>query len=149
MELQSSIADAMRKMCEAYAEGLSVVMKTIESLPRQGGEAHRRMAEEWLNLARLSKESFVTALNQGFELWERECRRAIGAPHPPGGAPPSGNPIEAWAENWKRTVEAFTSGGAPGEAWREAARQQSEIVQQSLQEGMRAWQRLWQPPERR
>jgi hypothetical protein len=156
MEIQSNIAEAMRKMSEAYVGGLATVMKTLESLPRQGGESNRPMVEQWLSLARMSKDSYVAALNQGFELWERECRRIVGAPHPagsgsapPGGSAPSASPMEAWAESWKRTVEGFSTGGAPGDPSREAARRQAEMVQQALQESMRAWQGLWQPPERR
>jgi hypothetical protein len=148
MEAQAAISEVIRKTCEAYAEGLSAVMKALESLPRESGEAHRRMVERWLDLARASKDSFITALNQGFELWERECRRAVGAPHAPGATGPGGNPLEAWADGWRRTLDAF-AGSAVTDAYREAVRRQGEMVQRALEDGMRAWQGLWQPAGRK
>jgi len=149
MDTQSTIPDTMRKTSEAYAEALSAVTKMLEGMPKQGGEAYRRMVEEWLELARTSKESFIAAVNQSFELWERECRRAVGAPHAPGTAMPGRNPMEAWLESWDRAIEAFRGAGGLGEVYREAVRRQAELVQQTLQEGVRAWQRLWQPTERK
>ncbi|HEV8438704.1 MAG TPA: hypothetical protein VGT40_11460 [Methylomirabilota bacterium] len=149
MDAQSTIADAVRMASQAYSESLSAVMKTLQGLPHQGGDAYRRMVEDWLGLARTSKDSFIAAVNQSFDLWERECRRAVGAPHAAmGAATPGSNPMEAWLQNWRRSVEAFASAGQPGAVYGEAARRQAELVQQTLQEGMRAWQRLWQPPDR-
>ncbi|HET7876838.1 MAG TPA: hypothetical protein VFN71_15050 [Methylomirabilota bacterium] len=148
MEAQATIPDAVRKTCEAYTEGLSAVMKALEHLPRESGEAHRRMVEQWLTLARTSKDSFVAALNQGFELWERECRRAVGAPHAPGIPGAAGNPLAVWAETWKHALETYAGGGA-ADVYREAIRRQGELVQQTLEEGMRAWQRLWEPAGRK
>lgn len=152
METQSTFADAIRKTAEAYAEALSAVMNALEGMPKQGGEEHRRTAEQWLRMARMSKDSVVLAIDQGFDLWETQCRRAIGAPHSgePRAAPgdPPRNPMEAWAENWKKTVDAFTGTGQPGDAWSEAVRKQAEMAQQAWQEGLRAWQRLWPAPPR-
>jgi hypothetical protein len=144
----AGIPDAIRKACEAYVEGLAAVMRALANLPREGGEAHRRMVEQWLILARTSKDSFVAALNQSLDLWERECRRAVGAPHAAGVTFPGGNPLEGRAETWKRGIEMFAAGPA-ADAYREAVRRQGELVQQSLEEGMPAWQRLWQPAERK
>ena len=81
------------------------------------------------------------ALEHGFELWERECRRMASAPE---GAATQGasDPMAAWAENWRKATEAF-SGSTGG--WSEEARKQAETVQKTLQDGMRAWQRLWEP----
>ncbi|HET8578013.1 MAG TPA: hypothetical protein VFO18_13015 [Methylomirabilota bacterium] len=148
MNAQATIPEAIKKTCEAYTEGLSTVMRALESLPREAGESHRRMVEQWLVLARTSKDSFIAALNQGFDLWERECRRAVGAPHATGAFGAWANPLEPWADTWRRTVETFT-GGAMANAYSEAIRRQSDMVQQSLEESMRAWQRLWQPVERK
>ena len=38
------------------------------------------------------------------------------------------NPMEAWAENWRKATESFTASGD----WTEAARKQAESVQKSL-----------------
>src|SRR5438552_18237797 len=95
MENDANFADAVRKTFEAYTEALSAVMKAIEKLPKQGGDAHRQMVEQWLALARMSKESVVAAINQGFDLWERECRRLARAPHSPGPAQLAGSMIPA------------------------------------------------------
>jgi hypothetical protein len=88
MENDANFADPVRKTFVAYTEAMSAVMKALERLPKQGGDAQRQMVEQWLALARMSKESVVAAINQGFDLWERECRRLVGAPHSPmpGGA---------------------------------------------------------------
>jgi len=123
-------------------------MKALEKLPKQGGDAHRQTVEQWLALARMSKESVVAATNQGFDLWERECRRLVGAPHSPGPASVSGAMIDALAESWRRTLVAFVPGGSPEDPWAERARRQAELVQQGLLDSLRAWQRLWQPPQR-
>jgi len=112
MENDANFADAVRQTFEAYTEALSAVMKALEQLPKQGGDAHRQTVEQWLALARMSKESVVAAINQGFDLWERECRRLVGAPHSPGPASVSGAMIDALAESWRRTLVAFVPGGA-------------------------------------
>ena len=148
MENDANFADAVRKTFEAYTEALSAVMKALEKLPKQGGDAHRQTVEQWLALARMSKESVVAATNQGFDLWERECRRLVGAPHSPGPASVSGAMIDALAESWRRTLVAFVPGGSPEDPWAERARRQAELVQQSLLDSLRAWQHLWQPPQR-
>src|SRR6266704_2145556 len=112
MENAANFADAVGQTFEAYTEALSAVMKALEKLPKEGGDAHRQMVEQWLALARMSKESVVAGINQGFDLWERECRRLIGAPHSPGPASVSAAMIEALAESWRRTLVAFVPGGA-------------------------------------
>jgi len=146
MESNAAAVEAIRKASEAFAGTLSAVMKIVEGLPRLGGEEHRQLVEQWLGVARFAKNNVIAATEQGFGLWERECRRVLGAPHgaEPWAMPP--NPIEAWAESWKRAVETFGGLGKPADAWNEAARKQLELVQQNLQEGLRAWQRLWQRP---
>ncbi len=145
MESVPNYAEAIRALSEAYAQTLSILAKSLEALPRQNGEARRRLAEQWLQMARSSKEAYVTALDQGFALWERECRRLTGAAAPAPGPAPA-NPFEAWAETWKTSVEAFTAAGPPGAPWAEPVRKQAEAVQQAMQEGLRAWQRLLSPP---
>jgi hypothetical protein len=145
MDALPDIADTIRRLNEAYAQTLSAMTKAVESFPKPGSEAQRRLAEEWLRVARMSKDGIVTAVNQGFELWERECRRALGALP----TEPLGNPMEAWAENWRKTLDAFTGASKLGEAWSEEARKQFELAQQAMQEGLRVWQRFWQPGERK
>ena len=142
METLPKILDAFRKTTEAYIEGLSTMTKAIESLPKLTGEGHRQWFEQWLTLARMSKDGVVTALNEGFALWERECRRLVGAPH--GAVQPSMNPIEVWAENWKKTMEAFAPALKVGEASSETVQKQAQLVQQTMLEGVTAWVRLWQ-----
>jgi len=145
MDNVSGIAEAIRKATEAYAESLAAVTKALQNLASQTGGADReRVVENWLRLARMSKDGVVTALEHGFELWERECRRMASAPE---GASAQGasDPMAAWAENWRKATEAF-SGSTSG--WSEEARKQAETIQKTLQDGMRAWQRLWEPQKK-
>jgi hypothetical protein len=145
MDNVSGIADAIRKATEAYAESLAAVTKALQNLASQTSGADReRVVENWLRLARMSKDGVVTALEHGFELWERECRRMASAPE---GASAQGasDPMAAWAENWRKATEAF-SGSTSG--WSEEARKQAETIQKTLQDGMRAWQRLWEPQKK-
>ena len=145
MDNVSGIADAIRKATEAYAESLAAVTKALQNLASQTSGADReRVVENWLRLARMSKDGVVTALEHGFELWERECRRMASAPE---GATAQGasDPMAAWAENWRKATEAF-SGSTSG--WSEEARKQAETIQKTLQDGMRAWQRLWEPQKK-
>jgi hypothetical protein len=142
METLPSILDAIRKTAEAYLDGLSTMTKAIESLPKLAGDAHRQWLEQWLTLARTSKDGVITALNEGFALWERECRRLVGAPH--AAIQPSLNPLEIWAENWRKATEAFAGSSQLGQAWSEAVEKQARLVQHTMEEGLRAWQQLWQ-----
>ena len=145
MQGMPDMTEAMRKMTEAYAQALAVMTRTLESLAAQGPEA-RRMGEQWLRLARMTKDGAVTAMDQTFEIWEREIRRMLDAGAPP--PTPPKNPMEAWTAAWQKTMHDLTS-SAPGARWADEARRQAEQVQQTFQEGLRAWQRLWQPPERK
>lgn len=145
MDNVSGIADAIRKATEAYTEALAAVTKALQNLASQTGGADReRVVENWLRLARMSKDGAVSALEHGFELWERECRRMASAPGG-AGAQEAGDPMAAWAENWRKATEAFT--GSTG-GWSEEARKQAETIQKTLQDGMRAWQRLWEPQKK-
>jgi hypothetical protein len=144
-----NLADTLRQLTDAYTSALSVMTRALEGLPRQDGEAYRRLAEQWLRLARMSKDGFVTAIEQGFELWERECRRALEASTAGPSSRPAPNPLEAWAENWKKTLEAATAASPAGEAGSAEMRKQAEAFQRTMQESLAAWQRLWQPPERK
>src|ERR1700730_17159903 len=105
----SGISEAILKASEAYAEAISVVSKALENITSQaGGPDRERLIENWLRVARMSKDGIITAMEHGFELWEREMRRTAGA----GGATSKGasNPMEAWAENLRKATEAFMGG---------------------------------------
>src|SRR5882762_8224506 len=102
----SGIGEALRKAGEAYAEAIAAVSKALQKLATQaGGPDRERLIENWLRVARMSKDGIITAMEHGFELWEREMRRTAGA----GGATSKGasNPMEAWAENLRKATEAF------------------------------------------
>jgi hypothetical protein len=94
-------------------------------------------------VARMSKDGVITAMEQGFELWEREIRRTLGS----AGAKSkeTSNPMEAWAENLRKATEAFVGGSGN---WSNEARKQAEMVQKTLAEGIRVWQRLWEPEKK-
>lgn len=140
----SGIGEAIRKASEAYVEALTAVTRALAKLAAQTGAGpdRERMVENWLRVARMSKDGVIGALEQGFELWEREVRRMIAGGA--GAAPKAANPIEAWADNWRKATEAFTGSGP----WGAEARKQAEAVQEMLQESLRAWQRLWEPPKK-
>jgi hypothetical protein len=92
--------------------------------------------ENWLRLARMSKDAMVNALEQGFETWEREIRRTTiqsGVTAAPT------NPFDAWSENWRKAVDSF-AGGADTEEFRK----QAEAIRSRFADGMRSWQRLWE-----
>ncbi|HZO81787.1 MAG TPA: hypothetical protein VFB33_08835 [Candidatus Binataceae bacterium] len=139
----SGIGEAIRKASEAYVEALTAVTRALTRLTAQaGGPERERMVEDWLRIARMSKDGVVGALEQGFELWEREVRRMAAGGS--GGARKAANPIEAWAENWRKATETF----AGSSALVAEARKQAEAVQEMLQQSLRAWQRLWEPPNK-
>lgn len=141
----SGIGDAIRKASEAYAEALSAVGKALQNLAGGVGGADRdRLVENWLRVARMSKDGVITALEQGFELWEREIRKTVATARGESKRE-SANPMDAWAENWRRATEAFSGGTG---SFGEEARKQAETVQKTLQDGLRAWQRLWEPEKK-
>jgi hypothetical protein len=142
----SATAEAIRKACESYVQALTTVTKALQGLAGQASGADRdRVIENWLRVARMSKDGIITALETGFQYWENEIRRRATASSP-AGATAAKNPMEAWAENWRRATEAFTSG--PAGDWTEELRKQSEAVQKSLQDGIRQWAELWQPEKK-
>ncbi|MGH7933842.1 MAG: hypothetical protein ACREQN_11850 [Candidatus Binataceae bacterium] len=148
MDNLSGIAEAIKKASEAYGEALSAAGKALENLAKQASGVDRdRIVEHWLRIARMSKDGVIAALEQGFELWERECRRMAASGGAAGASAPR-NPMEAWAENWRKATEAFAAGTSGSANWAEEARKQAETVQKTLQEGMRAWQRLWEPEKK-
>ena len=139
----NDVAETIRKTTEAYSQALATAMGLLASAPPAGGGSNPAV-EQWLRLARMTKDGLITAIEQGFELWEREYRRAMsgGAAAPAAAA----NPIEIWTENWRKAVEAMTAGPKAADPWADQARRQAEVMQKTLQEGLSAWQRLWAPP---
>jgi hypothetical protein len=137
-DVLSGISDAIRQASEAYAQSIATFTKALQGLSGQTPPSEERQpqVENWLRLARMSKDGLITALEQAFEIWEREVRRMTSAP---GAAPKPANPMEAWSENWRKAVESF-SGGTGNEEFRK----QAEAVRNTLADGMRAWQRLWE-----
>jgi hypothetical protein len=136
----SDIGEAIRKASEAYAEAIAAVTKALQSLAAQAGGSDRdRLVENWLRVARMSKDGMITAVEQAYEFWEREVRRSAGS----GASAKTSNPMDAWAENWRKATDAFASGN-----WSEEARKQAENVQKILTEGIRGWQRMWEPEKK-
>jgi len=134
----SSISEAIKQASEAYAETISTLSQTAREVAGKvpGGDLNPSL-ENWLRLARMSKDGVVTAIEQGFEMWERELRR-LAASGSSGASAPA-NPMEAWADNWRNAVRAFSSGSANDEF-----RKQAEAMEKTLTSGIRAWQRLWE-----
>lgn len=143
------ISEAVRKASEAYVQALSTVTKALQGLASQASSTDRdKLVENWLRVARMSKDGIITALESGFQYWENEIRRNAAATRDTtsGAAGKAPNPMEAWAENWRIATEAFTAG--PAGSWPDELRKQSEAVQKSLQDGIRQWQRLWEPEKK-
>jgi len=141
----SGLGDAMRKASEAFADAITAVSKSIQSAASQAGGPDRdRLVENWLRIARMSKDGMMTAMEHGFEVWEREVRRL--ATSGSGAAQEAANPMEAWAENLRKATDSLMGAGVAG--FGEEARKQAESVQKSLAEGIRAWQRLWEPEKK-
>jgi len=133
------IGEAIRKASEAYAQAISAVSNALQNIAANASGADRdRLVENWLRVARMSKDGIISAMEQGFEMWEREVRRNVAAKG--GAAKESSNPMDAWAENLRKAAEALTGGGNLGEE----ARRQMETVQKTLADGVKAWQRLWE-----
>jgi hypothetical protein len=149
----TDVANALRKMGDAYVQALSNMNSAVADLRNRPGEDRNRALEYWLRVARMSKDGFVTAIDQGFELWEREMRRAITStsaarsPKPPRRARRSKkapvNPLEAWTENWTKASRSAIESLQSGELG-DRARKQAERFADTLQEGLKAWQRMWQ-----
>jgi len=107
-------SEAMRKASDAFADAIAAVSKTIQSAASQSGEADRdRLVENWLRIARMSKDGMVNAIEHGFEVWEREVRRAATS----GASAAKGtSPMEAWADNLRKASESMMGGGAASRA---------------------------------
>src|SRR5262249_19623563 len=136
----SNIGEAIRKASEAYAEAIAAVSKALQNIAAQAGGADRdRLIEEWLRVARMSKDGMLTGIVQAYEFWEREIRRGSSG----GSSAQPSNPMDAWSENWRKATEVFASGN-----WGAEARKQAESVQKIMTDGIRAWQRMWEPEKK-
>jgi hypothetical protein len=133
----SDVGEAIRKASEAYAQAIAAVSKALQDIARQAGGPDRdRLVDNWLRVARMSKDGIITAIEQAFQFWESEARRSTAG----SAAAKASNPMDAWAENWRKATETFTSGN-----WGDEARKQAENVQKILSDGIRAWQKMWEP----
>src|SRR5438552_17898642 len=113
----SGIGEAIRKASEAYAEAIAAVNKALQNLATQaGGSDRERLIENWLRVARMSKDGMITAVAQAFEYWEREVRRTAAG----GGSPKPADPLDAWAENCRKATEGCSSGNCNDEARKQA-----------------------------
>jgi len=64
----SDIGEAIRKASEAYAQAISAVSKALQNLAAQAGGSDRdRLVENWLRVARMSKDGMITASEQAYE----------------------------------------------------------------------------------
>lgn len=136
----SDIGEAIRKASEAYAQAIAAVSKALQNIITQAtGSDRDRLVENWLRVARMSKDGMITAIEQAYEFWEREVRRSASG----GTSAKAANPMDAWAENWRKATDAFATGN-----WSEEARKQAESVQKILTEGIRSWQRMWEPEKK-
>ncbi|HZP46366.1 MAG TPA: hypothetical protein VFB15_12025 [Candidatus Binataceae bacterium] len=140
----SGIGEAMRKAAEAFAEAISSVSKSVQSsLGAMASPERERMVENWLRIARMSKDGALTAIEHGYELWEREVRRMAGAAG--SASSTTADPMAAWADNLRKAAESAMSGAA---GFGDEARRQAESLQKTLAEGIRAWQKLWEPEKK-
>lgn len=148
-----SFEEAIKQANEAYAAAISTLSKVVQNLSREAPASRREPpVEQVLRAGRLSKDSIIAAIEQGFELWERQVRQLAAARAESSQSGPSDrpnlterpnpvrpNPIEVWAENWRKATEALATGNPS-----EELRKQSDAVQKAFVEGIRAWQRLWE-----
>jgi hypothetical protein len=143
MDYFSGVTEAIKKASVAFTEALSTVSSVLLNIAGQApaGADRDRIVENWLRIARMSQDGVVSAIEHGFELWESECRRMMGASKSVSAAQGAANPMETWAENWKKATETFTGGAG----WSDQAREQAELAQKTLDEGLKAWRRLWTP----
>jgi hypothetical protein len=150
-----SVNEAIKQANEAYTAAISTLTRAVQDLPNATPSSDREpLIENVVGLARMSKNAIITAIELGFELWERQVRQtsALGRPSssnrlaesaPAESNPVRSNPIEVWAENWRKATEAFVSSSA-----NEELRRQAQTMQSAFVEGIRVWQRLWQPEKR-
>src|SRR6202022_3467444 len=70
------ISEAIQKSGEAFAKAISAVGKDLQDASNLAGSSDRdRLLENWMRVARLGKDGVITAIEQGFELWERQTRQ--------------------------------------------------------------------------
>jgi hypothetical protein len=152
-----SFDEAIKHANDAYAAAISTLTKAVQDVPPETPASNREPAiDNLVRIARMNKDGLIAAIEQGFQFWEHQVRRisAAGAeatssqppePQPtssnPGATTP--NPMEIWAENWRKATDAFVAAGT-----NEDLRRQAEAVQLAFAQGIRAWQHLWEPERR-
>lgn len=139
----SGIEEAIRQASQGFAEAIMAVSKSIQNAAKGGGDRERAI-ENWLRIARMSKDGVITAIEHGFEVWEREMRRATSAN---GRSAPkaSSQPMEAWAENLRKATDALLGRGPDSS---DEMGRPIESVRKAVADSIRAWQRLWESEKR-
>ncbi len=146
MDEPAGIGKVLRDITQAYAEGLSTIGRAIGDLGVRRIPESERQIERWIGLARMAKDGYVAAIDQGFVMWERRIRRMLAPSEPSrrkAETEASASPIEAWVENWRKANAAFTESILSGEL-SEQARKQAEEFRKTLETGLKALQKLWQ-----
>jgi hypothetical protein len=146
-----SFDEAIKRANEAYAAAISTLSKAVQTMPGTAPPGREPLVENVVRLGRMNKDALIAAIEQTFELWEGQVRRLSAgagresdrAAEGPSTHASRSNPIEIWAENWRKTTDAFLSGTA-----NEELRKQAETVQNAFVRGIQAWQRLWESPKR-
>ncbi len=105
------------------------------------------LVDPWFAVARATKDTTIIAFNMGFDLWERESRRLIGAGAPPATSP-SATAADAWLDTWKRLMDSYVAAWR-SPAWTDQARAQTELTRRLLNESLKVWSPLWQVPGER
>jgi len=144
MDEPTGIGKVVRDITQAYVEGLSTIGRAIGDLGLQRMPESERQIERWIGVARIAKDSYVAMIDQGFAIWERQIRRALGRAHSGRGSESKReqqayNLLGAWTSNWRDATEAFMdllgSGGLS-----EEARRQVDKFRKALEAGLKALQ---------
>src|SRR6202158_6541863 len=69
----------LRDITRAYEDGLAAIGNAIGDLAKKRIPDGERQIEKWISVARIAKDSYVAAIDQGFAAWERRIRRAMTA----------------------------------------------------------------------
>ncbi len=148
MSQTSDIAKALKQMSDAYVEAITTVSRAVADAVKRGGDKEAPRVEYWLRLARMGKDGFVTAVEQGFEMWEREMRRTLSSvkrevetekvareTRPP-------DALQSFIDNWNEASKTFLDTVGSSELGKEA-RKQAEQFASTMRDSLKAWQKMW------
>jgi hypothetical protein len=136
-----SFEEAIKHANDAYAAAISTLTKAVQDVPPETPASNREPAiDNLVRIARMNKDALIAAIEQGFQFWEHQVRRisaggaeasASRSPEPPSSSSSPGattpNPMETWAENWRKATDSFVPAGT-----NEDLRRQAEAVQQAF-----------------